>query len=273
MNKEDYEQKRRECWEEFCKDNGIDQEVNISIFDAFNQIFDRAYALGNQTERVTQEEIEKAAQEHADSLRVPYATPGALVPFFNGLAHDSYMQGVQDFLGKQEKDAEGEEMLTVKADLVKTLYQEAKEKENEAKRADGLLLAAQYHGFQMNMEILFGPKCLPDETPLSQNPSKNCDNENRISTDCDKPAEPTDKNPKESAKTFALDSECRLNIAAMAMQGILANKIALTYAIENFPTPEGGHNRYFAVAQCALAYSDALILEYWNRSNEVKSRL
>lgn len=48
MTPQDYEQKKRECWENFCKDNGIVQEVNISVFDAFNQIFDRAYALGKQ---------------------------------------------------------------------------------------------------------------------------------------------------------------------------------------------------------------------------------
>lgn len=48
MTQTDYEQKKRECFVKFCKDNGIDQEVNISIFDAFDQIFDRAYALGKK---------------------------------------------------------------------------------------------------------------------------------------------------------------------------------------------------------------------------------
>lgn len=48
MNNQDYDQKKRECFVQFCKDNGIDQEVNISIFDAFDQIFDRAYALGKK---------------------------------------------------------------------------------------------------------------------------------------------------------------------------------------------------------------------------------
>lgn len=48
MTEQEYEQKRRECFVKFCKDNGIDHEVNISIFDAFDQIFDRAYALGKQ---------------------------------------------------------------------------------------------------------------------------------------------------------------------------------------------------------------------------------
>ena len=48
MTTKEYDQKKRECFVKFCKDNGIDQEVNISIFDAFDQIFDRAYALGKQ---------------------------------------------------------------------------------------------------------------------------------------------------------------------------------------------------------------------------------
>lgn len=48
MTQTEYDQKKRECFVQFCKDNGIDQEVNISIFDAFDQIFDRAYALGKQ---------------------------------------------------------------------------------------------------------------------------------------------------------------------------------------------------------------------------------
>ena len=48
MTQQEYEQKKHECFAQFCKDNGIDQEVNISIFDAFDQIFDRAYAFGKK---------------------------------------------------------------------------------------------------------------------------------------------------------------------------------------------------------------------------------
>ena len=48
MTNQDHDQKKLECFVQFCKDNGIDQEVNISIFDAFDQIFDRAFALGKQ---------------------------------------------------------------------------------------------------------------------------------------------------------------------------------------------------------------------------------
>lgn len=48
MIQPEYDQQKHECFVKFCKDNGIDHEVNISIFDAFDQIFDRAYALGKQ---------------------------------------------------------------------------------------------------------------------------------------------------------------------------------------------------------------------------------
>lgn len=57
MTRQEYEQKRRECFVKFCKDNGIDQKVNISIFDAFDQIFDRAYALGKHEKDADKEEM------------------------------------------------------------------------------------------------------------------------------------------------------------------------------------------------------------------------
>lgn len=51
MTQPEYEKKKRECFVHFCKDNRINQEVNISIFDAFNQIFDLAYTLGKQEQK------------------------------------------------------------------------------------------------------------------------------------------------------------------------------------------------------------------------------
>lgn len=48
MNNQDYEQKKKKCWLQFCQEKGVNQKLNISIFDAFDYIFDRAYALGKQ---------------------------------------------------------------------------------------------------------------------------------------------------------------------------------------------------------------------------------
>lgn len=62
----------------------------------------------------------------------------------------------------------------------------------------------------------------------------------------------------------------RLQIAAMAMQGILSNENAIQYAINNFRLQDGSRNRYQAVAECSLAFADALIAESEKRSEHGK---
>lgn len=50
MTQGEYEQKRRECWEEYKREN-LDGEVQwqpVSCYDVFCTAFDRAYALGKQ---------------------------------------------------------------------------------------------------------------------------------------------------------------------------------------------------------------------------------
>lgn len=113
MTQTEYEQNRAECWEQFCKDNGLIDNVHVLVPAAFACAFDRAYALGKLQascrqvkETISQEEIECAAEEFAYKIKIPASLPGALVPFINVLAHDSYLQGAQDFIGKQEKAAE-----------------------------------------------------------------------------------------------------------------------------------------------------------------------
>ena len=59
MDNQEYEQKKRECWENFCR-HIVDEE------EEFYNMFDLAYSLGKQKETVTQEEIEKAAEEYAE---------------------------------------------------------------------------------------------------------------------------------------------------------------------------------------------------------------
>lgn len=99
MGNKDYEQKKKKCWLQFCREKGIYQEVNIDIYEAFDFIFDRAYALGKQTETVTQGEIEKAANEFADrEYEIGEVDWDAL--------HKGYYHGMKDALGKQEKDAD-----------------------------------------------------------------------------------------------------------------------------------------------------------------------
>lgn len=102
MNNQEYETKKRECWEEYIKLGGN----NNGNSAPFNMVFRYAYALGKQKETITQEEIEKAAEKHSDELRIISGIPGALVPMLHDIAKSSYLQGAQDFLVKQEKDAD-----------------------------------------------------------------------------------------------------------------------------------------------------------------------
>lgn len=50
---------------------------------------------------MTNEQIETAAEKFADEIRIPASIHGVMVPFVNGLAHDSYLQGAQDALASQ----------------------------------------------------------------------------------------------------------------------------------------------------------------------------
>lgn len=97
MTQTEYEQKRRECWEEFLQKHEISGADGVTA-DAFIMAFDRAYALGREKEPITQEEIEKAAKDYAydvgdsdwERLRV----------------QDAFVDGANFALGKQEKDAD-----------------------------------------------------------------------------------------------------------------------------------------------------------------------
>lgn len=55
MTQQEYEQKKRECWEEF-KNAAFNGDTTYSIYSAFNFAFDRAYALGKQE---TKQEIKQ----------------------------------------------------------------------------------------------------------------------------------------------------------------------------------------------------------------------
>lgn len=95
MTQTEYEQKKRECWEEYV--NLLNN--NSATRYMFDKVFDRAYALGKQTETVTQEEIEKAALD--------YIRTNPFVNFRTATtARESFVDGANFTLGKQEKDAD-----------------------------------------------------------------------------------------------------------------------------------------------------------------------
>lgn len=231
-------------------------------------------------------------------------------------------------------DEEGEEMLTVSRKKVQEEYAIiSKELSHRDTDAEDYIA---WNYAKMTFEELFGSKCLPDEAPLSQNPSENCDTENHISTDCDKPAEPKFKvgdkvkdissphddgiykvydikkssdgfiyhiqgligqsNVKESdlepyteptdfgrevnfptknnlAIYLKKSKNCdnRLQIAAMAMQGILSNIDLFKNVLETgTETLSGDGISYRAVAKASLLFADALIAESEKRTGHGK---
>jgi hypothetical protein len=290
----DYEQKKRECFVQFCKDNGIDQEVNISIFDAFDQIFDRAYAFGK---KIGNSDFSDAEEE--EILTVPRKD---IVELF---------QEVQKTISQCKGTALAVQSVGIKNVLWSFFGSKC--------------LPDNVESSEPNVE-----SSEPNVDSLPQNPTENCDNKSHISADCNKPAEPKfkvgdmavvrgfkhpllksdgaivtilsyhDKGDFYScaiAPNVGIDIDAkylepyteptdfgrevnfptknnlaiylkkskncdnRLQIAAMAMQGILSNENAIQYAINNFRLQDGSRNLYQAVAECSLAFADALIAE------------
>lgn len=154
-------------------------------------------------------------------------------------------------------DAEGEEMLMVPKREVRSIYDNAIEliamtsMDEDSNRMAMLTKAL--------LEELFGSKCLPDKVVVAEN----------ATTSKSKPAEPEEKSRNLSQETANCDkhfdnilkdsfrNERRLNIAAMAMQGILSNEVSQDVAnmdSESYQYPE-------SIAKYAVACADALIAE------------
>lgn len=137
-------------------------------------------------------------------------------------------------LGKQERDAEGEEMLTVSAITVREMYAA-----NERIKTDTPNKELGRISDHINhvLRCLFGSKCLPDEAcNIASNVASS---KPYVDSSEPKPAEPTctddvptctdDCSSQCSSQDFdtiikdGFSKERRLNIAAMMMQGMLSN--------------------------------------------------
>lgn len=176
MTQEEYEQKRKECWE----DVKFALRAPNTAREVFEFIFNRAFVLGKQ-----------AAELSSNS---------------------------------EQLSVEVEEVLTVKANVVKDLYNSL----NKTHPKEHAWIVKQ------TLESLFGSKCLPDEL-LFQIPAENCNNGNHISKSDNKPAEATE-NVNLSQETANCDKrfdnilkdsfskERRLNIAAIVLAGIVARE-------------------------------------------------
>lgn len=95
MTDKEYEQKRRECWEEAVMHGALEVDKDL----LFDHAFKCGYALGKQKETISQEEIEKAAEEYSQSLG-----KNRDVTWNDG--EYGFIAGANFALGKQEKDAD-----------------------------------------------------------------------------------------------------------------------------------------------------------------------
>ena len=211
---------------------------------------------------------------------------------FNEYAHECVV--FRDLFGEDNliSDAEEEGMLTVNRKRVREMYAA-----NERIKADSPDKETAHISDHINhaLKHLFGFKCLPDNVAtsapnvdsshgnidsLSQNPPENCNKANHISTDDSKPAEPTDFGrevnfPTKSNLAIYLkkskNCDNRLQIAAVAMQGILSNIDLLKIVLETgAETLSGDGFSYQAVAKASLLFADALIAESEKRSEHGK---
>lgn len=386
MTNQDHDQKKRECFVQFCKDNGIDQEVNISIFDAFDQIFDRAYALGKKfgISDFSDAEEEEMLTVSRNNVMAYYRDAQEDEEEFHPAVENACNNMYQRAVGRRQmlKRLFGSKCLPdnvessrPNGDSSEPNVDSSEPKKSRCERcgANTIICAHMncqdyppqsepkyrkgekvcYNGYVYEIEGLVGKNRYAlkglnfdlDEDmiepyehytePLSQNSPENCDNKSHISADCNKPAEPKFKigdkvryrpsgevyevegktrrqhyalkgwltdvvesdlepytrsnpNPSNSVELKLQTAEdksevnyvnlsqniknCdnRLQIAAMAMQGILSNENAIQYAINNFRLQDGSRNRYQAVAECSLAFADALIAESEKRSEHGK---
>lgn len=168
-------------------------------------------------------------------------------------------------LGKQAKDAEGEEILTVSRKAVQEMYAA-----NEMLKADFPNSEISHTSDQINhvLRNLFGFRCVPDNVesldvnvdslqpksaePLSQNPAENCDNTSHISKG-------STNDFYSCALTFTdkcKSQERRLNIAATLLSGILAREAPCRHPVKR-----------------ALELTDTLIAESGINRNSGNERL
>ena len=100
------------------------------------------------------------------------------------------------------------------------------------------------------LESIFGSKCLPDEDA----------HEDNFATKKPQPAEPKNKDCDNHLADVDKMMDLRLNIAAMAMQGILSNADRMK-VYEYVATEPPCAELTVVVARNALRYADALIAE------------
>lgn len=152
MTQLEYEQKKRECWEEFSRN--IPAYDLLYCYRIFGIVFDRAYALGKQFGN-----SEQVDAEGVEMLTVPRKRVEKIFVGQMGVQKCTPLESIIHYEA------------AAKTELLYTLFG-SKCLPDETKK-----------GTKDDTKE-------PNVDSLSQNPTENCDNESHISADCNKPAEP-----------------------------------------------------------------------------------
>ena len=262
MTQQEYEQKREQEWRAFCNRHGIIDRGHVILFSAFFDAFDRAYALGREKEIISQDEIDKAAEDYVSFKKggkcmLSYIIGRACLRAFKGGANFAF--------GKQEKDAEGEELLTCEKSKAMQLYshlldlvENERMSEHYSKWCD---LEREYIALFGENVVAdhFGSKCLPNA------------HEDNFATKKPEPAETKNegtrqeqcvpKNAESGTHSFShilkdsFQNERRLNIAAQIVASMIGS--------DDWTTWRGGSNKeiWHNMAKSSLEIADALIDE------------
>lgn len=203
---------------------------------------------------------------------------------------------LESIFGKHNltSDAEGEEMLTVSRKRVQEIYSYNEEILSQDPTHGGAIL------LKKKLTDLFGSKCLPDEEPKQTEPKFRKDEKVRIKgvagfdviesiygtdkegyryklvdetafydeSDLEPYTEPKEKNhiaqDLEMVDNIIKDGfskEHRLNIAAMALQGLLSNTALYEHKVKEWLRCESNDNPIKFIPMLALKYADSLIAE------------
>lgn len=202
MAQTNYEKAKADCWDTFKILGGCEEVITKK--DAFNYAFSKAYALGKQekdAEEIEHEAVDYAIREQTNRLGVyPEALRSQLSTEYdaNDLAN-AFKAGANFALGKQGKDADGEETLTVPRKKVQEMYadiiKDIRDYNGENPEMIGTtdpILRERAAGMKSQLHRLFGSKCLPDNVDTTSSnvdssaPEDQSRNISQDSANCDK---------------------------------------------------------------------------------------
>lgn len=151
MTDKDYEQKKREFKKKMLAELFKTKKALVNYEnDIFNYTFDRAYILGREKETITQEEIVDAAKKY-DNEHAYYNSNDVI---------ECFVEGANFALGKQEKDAEKQEVLTCEKSKVLYRFRMA-----EACKIGNNPESDYWIGYSKAIKDLFGLEGEPCVTP------------------------------------------------------------------------------------------------------------